>query len=286
MLAIDIVALRRLIRCHIQRLAFAFASLASVVWLTVIAAQPVHIPVYSFPEVYNPLYTQVLSGVKGQTITAPIDGLSRIDIWAMTHINAGDHVNLRIDLKRDIHSGSDTLFGTIVFNESNPSWQVRLSFDPAYVSRDEMVYLRLGSVLSSPDSSLHYAYFGGDLYAHGELLELDRPEMPDQDLRFKLYRDPRFPRPIAWLEAAIVPAVLAAEEAQGPPAWTVATLMVVIGGLGCLFVLLISILAARILTDRHRTEATIALLLVLTAVAVAVIAGAEAPIGKLWVPLR
>ena len=282
---IDMEALCRLIRCHIQRLAFASCSLTSVVWIAIIAAQPVHILVHDFPEIYRPSYTQVLSGVKGQTITPRVDGLSRIDIWARTDIKAGDHVIVRFDLKRDILSDNDMISGTIVFDRSSQHWQVRLAFDPAYISRDEVVYLRMESVLSSPDSSLHYAYFGGDLYPHGELLELDRLETPDQDLRFKLYRAPRFPKPIAWLEAAIVPALLATEKAKGPPAWIVATLMIAIGSLGCLFVISISILAARIFTIRHRNEATVALLLAIVAAVVAVIAGPEAPIGKLWIPL-
>ncbi len=285
MSTINLDALCRLIRLHIRRLAFLVASLTSVVWLTIIAAQPVHIPVYNFPEIYEPLYTQVLSGVKGQTFTAPSDDLSRIDIWARTQVKTGDTVNVQFELKRDINSNTDILTGTAVFNRSSHNWQVRLVFDPDHISKNDMVYLRLESVISSPESSLHYAYFGGDLYAHGELLERDRLETPDQDLRFKLYRDPIFPKPIAWLEAAISPAVLAAERAKGPPAWVIVTLMAALGSLGFLLVLQVSILAARILTVRQRTEATITLLLVLIAVAVAVTAGAEAPIGKLWVHL-
>lgn len=285
MSTINVGALCRLIRFHIRRIAFTLASLTSVVWLTIIAAQPVHIPVYDFPEIYEPLYTQVLSGVKGQTFTAPGDDLSRIDIWARTQIKAGDNAHVRFDLKRDIDSRTDILTGIVIFDRSGHNWQVRLVFDPDHISKYDMVYLRLESVLSSADSSLHYAYFGGDLYAHGELLERDRLETLDQDLRFKLYRDPIFPKPIAWLEAAIGPAVLAAERAKGPPAWVIVTLMVALGSLGFLLMLQVSILAARVLTVRHRPEATITLLLVLIAVAVAVMAGAEAPIGKLWVPL-
>lgn len=275
----------RLTPPHLRRLACTIAGLTSIAWLTIMAAQPVHIPVENFPEGHKPLYTQVLSGVKGQTLAAPLDGLSRIDIWARTQIKAGDHADVRFDLKRGVDSQSDILTGNVVFNRSGREWQARLVFDPDHISKDNMLYLRLESVLTSPASSLHYAYHGGDLYERGELLELDQLETPDQDLRFKLYRAPLFPKPIAWLEAAIAPTVMAAEEAEGPPGWVVVILMVFTGGLGCLFALDCGVLSARVLTLRHRPEVTITLLLVLAAIVVAVIAGSEAPIGKLWVPL-
>ena len=120
---------------------------------------------------------------------------------------------------------------------------------------------------------------------HGELLEFERLEVPDQDLRFKLYRSPSLPKPLSWAEAAIAPAVAAAVKASGPPAWVVVSLMVVVGGLCGTFGVVCSVLAARVLTVAYRREATAVIMLVLTAFVIAIVAGAEAPIGKLWVPL-
>ena len=188
-------------------------------------------------------------------------------------------------LERSVASRDEIASGVVVFNRSGSEWVARLLFDSDHFSSGDQLYLRLESILASPQSNLYYAYFGRDLYPNGELLELDRLEVPDQDLRFKLYRQPSLPKPLAWAEAAIAPAVAAAEKASGPPEWAVVLLMVVVSGLGGTFGVASSVLAARMLTVAYRREATAAIMLVLTAFVIAIMAGPEAPIGKLWVPL-
>ena len=277
--------MRRQLCNQIHRIAIVFAGFPAVTWLLILAAQPVHIPILDFSGRHIPSYTQALSGVKGQTLKAPSNQLSRIDVWVRTQVVAGEHAQVKFQLKRSVDSQKTFASGVVVFNRSGREWQTRLLFDPDQVSHGETIYLRLESLLSSQDSSLHYAYLGGDLYIHGELLEFERLEVPDQDLRFKLYRSPSLPKPMAWAEAAIAPAVAAAKKASGPPAWVVVSLMIVVGGLCGTFGIVSSVLAARVLTVTYRRETTAVTMLVLAAFVIAIMAGAEAPIGKLWVPL-
>ncbi len=188
-------------------------------------------------------------------------------------------------LKRGVASREEIASGVVVFNRSGSEWIARLLFDSGHFSSGDQLYLRLKSILASPHSNLHYAYFNRDRYPNGELLELDQLEVPGQDLRFKLYRQPSLPKPLAWAEAAIAPAVAAVKKASGPPPWVVASLMIVVGGLFGTLGVVSSVLAARMLTVAYRREATAVIMLVLTAFVVAIMAGPEAPIGKLWVPL-
>ena len=232
-----------------------------------------------------PHHTQSLSGVKGQTIEVPSDRLSRIDIWMRTRVDPGETMQVTFQLKPGIDRISTLASGVVEFNRTSHAWHARLTFDPRLVSRGDTIYLRMESILGSATTSLDYAYVRGNLYAPGELLDLDHVEVPGQDLRFKLYREPRLPKPLAWLEAAIAPAIAAAQRAQGPPAWLIGSLMAIVGGLIVLLVVIGSILGARTFPDRYRLEATAALILVEAAVVLAIVAGAEAPIGKLWVQL-
>ena len=194
-------------------------------------------------------------------------------------------MRVKFILERSVASREEIASGVVVFNRSGSEWVARLLFDSGHFSSGDQLYLRLESILASPQSNLYYAYFGRDLYPNGELLELDRLEVPDQDLRFKLYRQPSLPKPLAWAEAAIAPAVAAAKKASGPPAWVVVSLMIVVGGLCGTFGIVSSVLAARVLTVTYRRETTAVTMLVLAAFVIAIMAGAEAPIGKLWVPL-
>ena len=273
------------VRCKIHQATWIFAGLLAAVWIAVLAVQPVHIPVLEFSGNKIPSYTQALSGIKGQTMITPSDKLSRIDVWLRTNIDPGEYVRVKFMLERSVASRDEIASGVVVFNRSGSEWVARLLFDSDHFSSGDQLYLRLESILASPQSNLYYAYFGRDLYPNGELLELDRLEVPDQDLRFKLYRQPSLPKPLAWAEAAIAPAVAAAEKASGPPEWAVVLLMVVVSGLGGTFGVASSVLAARMLTVAYRREATAAIMLVLTAFVIAIMAGPEAPIGKLWVPL-
>ena len=116
-------------------------------------------------------------------------------------------------------------------------------------------------------------------------LDLDRIEVPGQDLRFKLYRSPTFPKPLAWMEAAIAPALDAAVKATGPPNWVI-SLLVWLGGILTVGIFVaISTIAGRMLSNTNGVETSITLVLLLTAIALAIVAGPEAPVGKLVVPL-
>lgn len=277
--------LRLPIRDRAIRASCILAGLISAMWLALLAAQPVHIPLFEFPQELIPSHTQSLSGVKGQTIVAPYDGISRIDVWTRTEIPSGENIHVTFDLKPSMQLDESIATGIVVFDRSSSAWQVRLLLDTATISKGDFLYLRLESVLSSGHSDIYYEYFGRNSYKSGELLELDRVEVRDQDLRFKLYRSPSLPKPLAWVEAAIAPAALAAAKSNGPPGWFVGTLVILLGAGGAAVVVVVSVLAARMLTVGYRREVSVALALVLLALMAAIMAGSEAPLGKLWVPL-
>lgn len=274
-----------ILRRDFGRKATVIAALAALVWISVLAVQPVHVPIQDFAKGHIPHYTQALSGVKGQTIAVPSNLLSRIDIWMRTRVDPGETTQVTFQLKHGIDRTGTLASGIVVFNRTADEWHVRLTFDPSLVSQGDSIYLRMESILASPSASLDYAYVRGNLYAPGEMLDLDRVEVPGQDLRFKLYREPRLPKPFAWLEASIAPAIAAAQKAHGPSAWLIGSLMAIVGGLIVSFVVIGSILAAHTFPGRIRLEATAALIMVEAAVALALVAGTEAPIGKLWVHL-
>ena len=58
-------------------LAFA-SSPTAVVWIVYLALQPVYVPVFEMSQKHRRLYTQALSGVKGQTFVAPSGELCRV----------------------------------------------------------------------------------------------------------------------------------------------------------------------------------------------------------------
>jgi len=257
----------------------------SSIWIVTLVAQPVHIPILQFSREYSTLHTKALSGVKGQTFVAPSSRLSRIDVWANTDLGDGEYARVKFEIIRDTESQESLFSGVVVFDRSGDHWQARLVFPPDQISKGDRLYIRLESVLSSPRANLYFEYFPRDLYADGNLLELDRLEVAGQDLRLVLYRSPTLPKPLAWAEAAIAPAVAAARESAGPSDWVVALLIVITLGFGAALLVGTAVAAAQILTLRHRRYAASALAVILTALAMAIVAGAEAPIAKLWVPL-
>ena len=272
-------------RTNVGRTSSVVVSILALVWILVLSVQPVHVPIQNFSKGRIPHYTQALSGVKGQTIEVPSDFLSRIDIWMRTRVDPGETTQVTFQLNHGVDRDKTLATGIVEFNRTARAWHARLTFDPRLVSQGDTIYLRMESILGSPNASLHYAYVRGNLYAPGEMLDLDRVEVPDLDLRFKLYREPQLPKPLAWLEAAIAPAIAAAQKAKGPPAWLVGSLMAIVGGLIASFVVIGSIMGAHMFPDQRRLDATAALILVEAAVVLAIVAGAEAPIGKLWVHL-
>ncbi len=260
-------------------------SILAILWMLTLAGQPVHIPVQNFSKGHIPHYTQALSGVKGQTITVPVDSLSRIDVWIRTRVNASQPIEVRFELTRGVDEVEPIASAVVEFNSSSPAWQTRITFDPRLVSQGDTIYLRMKSILGSPSASISYAYVRGNLYPEGELFDLNRVEVPDQDLRFKLYRHPIMPKPLAWLEATIAPALSASEQALGPPAWIVGVLAALVITSVTAFVIITSGLIARLCPNEYRRRASLALLLAQSATVLAILAGSEAPLGKLWVHL-
>ena len=259
-------------------------SLLSLSWMAVMAMQPVHIPAFEIDRGYTVLEQESLTGVKGQTFVAPADHISRIDLWVSTVVDKpGDFVHMRFDLKRSAASEEAIVTGGHTFEESVSNYQVRLVFDPTLLAAGDRLYLRAESVLSSPYAHVSYGYYGQDVYPDGELLDLDQVAVSGQDLRFTLYRKPALPKPLAWAEAAIAPAITAAEQsAGGPPPWTVAVLMVAVGGGAVALTAGCGVLVARRLAGARR-DVTAAVVLALLALVLAIAAGAEAPVAKLYV---
>ncbi len=265
--------------------ALALSTAAAIAWLVILGVQPVHVPLRDFSKGHIPAFTQALSGVKGQTLIVPSDRLSRVDIWMRTRIQPDEHIQVTFDLI-DIVDQKDVLAsGIVVFNRSGDLWQVRVVFDPELVSKGNRIYLRMSSVLSSPEASLHYAFVRGDLYVPGQLRDADRVDFPDQDLRFRLYLEPMLPKPFAWLETVLGPTATAAVKAKGPPTWIVTSITVVIGALIAASTVLGTVFASRFFQARLQLLGTAALLFIELAVVMTILAGAEAPIAKLWVQL-
>lgn len=255
------------------------------IWIATLVAQPVYIPILQFSREYSTLHTKALSGVKGQTFVAPSSRLSRIDVWAKTDLGDGEYARIKFEIIRYTEPRESLFSGVVVFDRSGDHWQARLVFPPDQISKGDRLYIRIESILSSPRANLYFEYFPRDLYADGNLLELDRLEVAGQDLRLVLYRSPTLPKPLAWVEAAIAPAVAAARESAGPSDWVVALLIIITLGLGAALLVASAVAAAQILTVKYRPYTASALVVILTALAIAIVAGAEAPIGKLWVPL-
>ena len=205
--------------------------------------QPVHVPVFEMSTELSSRYTQVLTGVKGQTFVAPSDNLSRIDVWFRTEVEPGEGVSIVFTLHRGVGPGNAIASQTILVRESRDDLRARVSFDPALISKGDRLYLRLTAVVSSPRTHLFFAYIREDVYPDGELRELDRIDVVGQDLRFKLYRDPHLPKPLAWAEAPIARAIEAAGESAGPPPWSVALTMTVIGTLALAVIVVSAVLA-------------------------------------------
>ena len=261
------------------------AGFLAAAWLAVLVVQPVHVPIAEFSREYSAQYTRALSGVKGQTLVSPSDNLSRIGVWVRTRVDPGEYVRVKFELRRGMHPETSHALGIAVFDRSGSEWQARLVFDPGLVSEGDELYLRLESILSTPKQELHYAYFDADLYPRGALHELDRVEVQGQDLRFKLYRDPRLPKPLAWAEAVVAPALAASAIADGPPGWVIIALVVAVAALGVACLAACGLVAVRLLAVSHPRESAGSLLLILTGASATIMAGAEAPIAKLWVPL-
>ena len=274
-----------LLRRRVGRVARICVVAAALVWIVYLALQPVYVPVFEMSRKHRGLYTQALSGVKGQTFVAPSGELSRMDIWLRTDVEPGGEVAITFTLYRGMDLGEEVASQVIIVRESRDELRARVLFDPALISKGDRLYLRLRSVLSSPDTHLFFAYIREDVYPEGELREVDRIEVVGQDLRFELYRNPLLPKPLAWAEAPIARAIEAATKSDGPPPWTVALTMTVIGLLASAIIFASAVLAWPKLVDGSGYADALGGVIVLIAVVLAIAAWGEAPIGKLVVLL-
>jgi hypothetical protein len=257
----------------------------SLAWLGLLGSRPAFIPVQEITREIVPLGTQVLSGVKGQTFRAPTGDLARIDLWADTEVQPGTQIRVRFELARGVRPRTTIADAIVVFDRSRQGWQVQLQVDPALIERDDRLYLRLESILGTPSNRLFYRYSGQDVYPDGELLDLDRVEVPDQDLLFTLYRAPALPKPLAWAELLLARAGPAAERASVSATWIVAVVLVlmVVAAVG------VAAAAAPLIIRLFRWPRSAltlpAVFLGLLALGLAIVAGGEIPIGKLVVDL-
>ncbi len=262
--------------------ALVAAAAIAVAWIAVLATRPVHIPVFQTTREYEENYTQVLSGIKGQTFVAAENGVSRIDLWAKTVIPPGESIGLTFALYRSPNLDEKLASNTIVFRESRSQWNIRLLFDSDKIKRGDEFYLRLRSSLSSPYAHLFYAYFRSDFYPAGQLHDLDRVEFSGQDLKFHMYRDPAAPKPFAWIEAVLAPALRASAQSAGPPPWVIVSILATLFIMLVFFIVVTCALSSRMLAShaQHRV-ATVLMIPIVIAVVLAIFAGSEAPIGKL-----
>ncbi len=283
----DPVQIRRSFDYPLAQIALALSAVAALAWLVILGVQPVHMPLGDSSKGRIPAFTQALSGVKGQTLTVPSDRLSRIDIWMRTQIPAGEHIQVTFELIDGVDKQDVLASGIVVFDRTRAPWQARVVFDPDHVSRGDRLYLRMESVLSSPEASIHYAFLRGDFYPPGELRDDDLVTFPDQDLRFDLYLEPSLPKPLSWLEAVLSQTAAASARANGPPAWVVASLTLIVGALTATSIILSSLyMASHAFPGELRFQGTTALILIMLAIISSIYAGAEAPIAKLWVHLN
>ncbi len=175
--------------------------------------RPVYLPVVEFSREIIPLQTQTLTGVKGQTMLNPVDGLARIDLTLTTDVATGGWIRVKFELKPEPGASVTYASGIVVFGESREDWKVSLLFHPDVVPAGKRFYLRAEAILSSPRDRLFFRYIQSDEYPFGNHYDLDT-EIPGQDLFFKQFRVTSTPRPIAWVEAIWARLATAAQAAQ------------------------------------------------------------------------
>lgn len=257
------------------------ATLLALAWVGFLLIQPVHIPVLTPSQEVEPLLAESLIGVRGQSFSAPTDGLSRIDLKIDTRIPPGEWVRVKFDLARGVQPRTTLASAIAVFDRSRQGWPVRLTFDPELTAGDARLYLRLESILSSPQAAVFYHYSRRDIDPQGAFLDLDQPRDSGQDLLMTVFRAARVPKPLAWAEAFVARAGLAAQRSALTPPWvvTVVSALALTATLGA-FAAGIHLLVRT--WSRGTTAITaLAIASVLCAAALACLAWGEVPIGTL-----
>lgn len=257
----------------------------SLLLITYFALRTVFVPEVQFSRELLLLRTQSLTGVKGQTMRSPDEGLARIDLRLATEITPEGWIRVKFELKPGPGSPDTYGSGIVVFRESRPDWRVSLRFQPDVLPPGQQFYLRAEAILSSPQDRLHYWYVRTDEYPYGSHHDLDG-EIPGQDLYFEQFRVTRTPRPIAWIEAIWERLAAAAETAQtgALPALAIAlgllslsVLVVIAGG---------AYLAAAQLRTPARARDALIIALVVVAAGLALFMPGELPFANLDVPIQ
>lgn len=271
-----------------QRLRLAgevFAILVALAWISFLLIHPIDIPVLAPSQEVEPFLSKSIVGVRGQTFTAPTDGLRRIDLKVDTEIPPGEWVRVKFELARGVKPRTTLASAIAVFDRSRKDWPVRLTFEPDLTSAGDRLYLRLESILSSPESAIYYPYSRQDIDPQGAFFDLDQPLETEQDLLMTVFRASRMPKPLAWVEALAARADQAAQRSDLTPPWVVT----VVSGLTLAAALFAFAAGARRFVrsgDGGTTPLTRpALAAGLCAAALLCLAWGEIPIGKLILSL-
>ncbi len=193
------------------------AVLVALGWIGFLVIHPVDIPVYMPSQEVEPHPAESIVGVRGQTFTAPTGELRRIDLKVDTHIPSGEWVRVKFELARGVAPRATLASAIAVFDGSRDSWPVRLTFDPNLTTAGDLLYLRLESILSSPRAAIFYHYSRQNIDPQGAFFDLDKPLETEQDLLMSVFRAPQTPKPLAWAEAFIARASLAAQRSDLAP---------------------------------------------------------------------
>ena len=247
---------------------------------------PVDIPVYMPSQEVEPHPAESIVGVRGQTFTAPTSGLRRIDLKVDTHIPQGEWVRVEFELARGVAPRKTLASAIAVFDRTRDSWPVRLTFDSNLTTAGDRLYLRLESILSSPRAAIFYHYSRQNIDPQGAFFDLDEPLETEQDLLISVFRAQQMPKPLAWAEAFIARANLAAHRSALIPKWLVTiasslVLMAVVGafaaGTGT---------ASRAWFPKSNRLNRLSAVVLLCGTALMCLAWGEAPIGTLVLNLQ
>ncbi len=257
----------------------------SMVVIAYFALRPVFIPVAEFSREILLLQTQTLTGVKGQTMLNPGDGLARIDLRLTTDVAPQGWIRVKFELKPDPDASDTYASGIVVFRDSRDDWQASLRFQPDVVPAGKPFYLRTEAILSSSSDRLFFRYVRTDEYPFGNHYDLDE-EIHGQDLYFKQFRVTSAPRPFAWVEAIWDRLATAAQAAQSEARAVLAIALAILMVSGMAVLAGGAFLAARKLRLPVRATDVVAITLALVAVSLVVLLPGELPMASLEIGLR
>lgn len=249
------------------------------------ALRTVFVPVAGFSRELLLLQTQSLTGVKGQTMFNPGEGLARIDLRLTTNVAAEGWIRVKFELKPEPDTSDSYVSGIVVFRESREDWRVSLRFQPDVVPAGTRFYLRTEAILSSPLDRLSFWYVQTDEYPFGNHYDLDE-EIPGQDLYFTQFRVTTTPRPLAWVEGIWVRLATAAQAAQSGATAALATALVLLLAPAAVVLVGGAHLAAGRISSPVNAVDVVAIALAITAVSLLAFLPGELPLTSLEVGLQ